>query len=106
MNPLLRWLIPLSILSACAMAPLRGHAQATNAGPRQPEAASAPRGGSNCVWGGPAHNCSPEGAPRPVKVLIITMFEPEATPWIEPLALKQELPVPGSHFKVFSPALV
>lgn len=68
MTHLLRWLIPLSLLGACALAPLRGHAQP------QP---------------------APEGAPRPVKVLIITMFEPEATPWIEPLALKQELPVPG-----------
>jgi purine nucleoside permease len=33
--------------------------------------------------------------PRPLKVLIITMFEPEATPWIEPLRLTERLPVPG-----------
>jgi purine nucleoside permease len=37
----------------------------------------------------------PEGAQRPIKVLIITMFEPEAAPWIEPLALTQQVPVPG-----------
>jgi len=34
-------------------------------------------------------------APREVKVLIITMFEPEAAPWIEPLGLKEVIPVPG-----------
>jgi purine nucleoside permease len=34
-------------------------------------------------------------APRPLKVLIITMFEPEATPWIEPLKLTEQVPVPG-----------
>ena len=34
--------------------------------------------------------------PRPVKVLIITMFGPEAQPWIEPFALKEEIAVPGS----------
>jgi len=33
--------------------------------------------------------------PRPVKVLIITMFGPEAQPWIEPFALKEEIAVPG-----------
>ncbi|AKJ30382.1 purine-nucleoside phosphorylase [Caldimonas brevitalea] len=33
--------------------------------------------------------------PRPLKVLIITMFEPEATPWISPFALTQAVPVPG-----------
>lgn len=34
-------------------------------------------------------------APRALKVLIITMFEPEATPWIEPLKLTESVPVPG-----------
>ena len=34
-------------------------------------------------------------APRPLKVLIITMFEPEAAPWIEPLKLTEAVPVPG-----------
>jgi purine nucleoside permease len=38
---------------------------------------------------------APESAQRPIKVLIITMFEPEAAPWIEPLALTQQVPVPG-----------
>ncbi|HET7866603.1 MAG TPA: AMP-binding protein, partial [Burkholderiaceae bacterium] len=28
-------------------------------GPRSPQTAPAPRGGSNCAWGGPAHSCSP-----------------------------------------------
>ncbi len=34
-------------------------------------------------------------APRPVKVLVITMFEPEAQPWIAPLALTESIAVPG-----------
>ena len=33
--------------------------------------------------------------PRALKVLIITMFEPESQPWIEPLKLEQKVPVPG-----------
>ena len=36
----------------------------------------------------------PVGA-RPLKLVIISMFEPEAAPWIEPLQLKQEIKVPG-----------
>jgi purine nucleoside permease len=45
--------------------------------------------------------CSAVGAqpaapsPRPLKVLIITMFEPEAVPWLEPLRLTEKIPVPG-----------
>jgi len=34
-------------------------------------------------------------SPMPVKVLIITMFGPEAEPWIAPFALTQNIPVPG-----------
>src|SRR5260370_17042295 len=34
-------------------------------------------------------------APRKVKVLIISLFEPEAKPWIENLALSQKVTVPG-----------
>jgi purine nucleoside permease len=34
-------------------------------------------------------------APRPLKVLIIAMFEPEAAPWVEPLKLTESIPVPG-----------
>jgi glutathione synthase/RimK-type ligase-like ATP-grasp enzyme len=30
-------------------------------GSRSPQTAPAPRGGSNCAWGGPAHSCSPQG---------------------------------------------
>lgn len=33
--------------------------------------------------------------PREVKVLVISMFEPEASPWIEPFALTDTVPVPG-----------
>jgi purine nucleoside permease len=33
--------------------------------------------------------------PRALKVLIISMFEPEAAPWIEPLKLTEKVPVPG-----------
>jgi purine nucleoside permease len=33
--------------------------------------------------------------PRALKVVIITMFGPEAQPWIEPFALKEEIAVPG-----------
>lgn len=34
-------------------------------------------------------------APREVKVLILSMFEPEAQPWIEPFQLTEAVPVPG-----------
>lgn len=34
-------------------------------------------------------------APRPVKVLVITMFGPEAEPWIAPFKLTDTIPVPG-----------
>lgn len=34
-------------------------------------------------------------APRAVKVLVITMFGPEAEPWLKPFALTQTVPVPG-----------
>jgi purine nucleoside permease len=33
--------------------------------------------------------------PRALKVLIITMFGPEAQPWVEPFTLKEEIAVPG-----------
>jgi purine nucleoside permease len=32
---------------------------------------------------------------REIKVLVISMFEPEAAPWIEPFALTESVPVPG-----------
>jgi purine nucleoside permease len=35
------------------------------------------------------------GGPRPVKVLIISMFGPEGQPWIDGLGLDQQLSVPG-----------
>jgi len=46
---------------------------------------------------GTAGAAEPAGslAPRPVKVLIISMFGPEAEPWIAPLALRESIPVPG-----------
>lgn len=34
-------------------------------------------------------------APLAVKVLVITMFGPEAEPWLAPFALNQSIPVPG-----------
>lgn len=34
-------------------------------------------------------------APREIKVLVISMFEPEAAPWIEPFKLTESVPVPG-----------
>jgi len=34
-------------------------------------------------------------APREVKVLVISMFEPEAQPWVAPFALTEAVPVPG-----------
>jgi purine nucleoside permease len=38
---------------------------------------------------------APAAAPRPVKVLIISMFVLEANVWTEPLALREAIPVPG-----------
>jgi len=35
------------------------------------------------------------GTPRPLKVLIISMFGPEAEPWIAPLGLSENIAVPG-----------
>lgn len=32
---------------------------------------------------------------RPVKVVIVTMFEPEAAPWLGPFGLTESVPVPG-----------
>ena len=43
------------------------------------------------------------GQPRALKVLIISMFEPEAAPWIEPFGLTEQVPVPG--LRAESPAL-
>ncbi len=47
------------------------------------------------VCGVDAQPVPPSRPPRPIKVLIITMFEPEAEPWIMPLKLWQSVPVPG-----------
>jgi purine nucleoside permease len=38
---------------------------------------------------------APPAAARALKVLIISMFEPEAAPWIEPLQLKEQIRLPG-----------
>ncbi len=40
---------------------------------------------------------------RPLKVVIISMFPPEAAPWIAPLQLVEEIKVPG--LPVESPAI-
>lgn len=45
----------------------------------------------------------PAAAPRPLKVLIITMFEPEAAPWVDALHLTEIVPVPG--LLPYNPAL-
>lgn len=34
-------------------------------------------------------------APREIKVLVISMFEPEALPWVAPFQLTEAVPVPG-----------
>lgn len=34
-------------------------------------------------------------SPRAIKVVIISMFAPEAAPWVEPFQLKEEIAVPG-----------
>ncbi len=47
------------------------------------------------AFGALAQTEAPSTALRPVKVLIITMFGPEAEPWIAPLKLAQSVPVPG-----------
>ena len=54
-------------------------------------AAQAPAGATDAA-SAPA---AAAAAPRPLKVLVIAMFEPEATPWIEPLKLAERIPVPG-----------
>jgi purine nucleoside permease len=38
---------------------------------------------------------APSAPPRAVKVLIVSMFAPEAQPWIDKLGLTIEIPVPG-----------
>jgi purine nucleoside permease len=34
-------------------------------------------------------------APRAIKVVVISMFAPEAQPWVEPFGLNESIPVPG-----------
>jgi purine nucleoside permease len=48
-----------------------------------------------CAAAFAAHAQTSAAVPRPLKVLIISMFEPEAAPWIEPLKLTEKIPVPG-----------
>lgn len=45
-----------------------------------------------CALAGPGHAAD---GPRPVKVLVITMFGPEAEPWLKPFQLTDSIPVPG-----------
>ena len=47
------------------------------------------------VFGAGAQTSPVSTPPREIKVLIITMFAPEAEPWIVPLKLSQSVPVPG-----------
>jgi len=49
-----------------------------------------------CLLASSAAQAQPAAAPpRSVKVLVITMFEPEAAPWLEPMKLTETVPVPG-----------
>lgn len=43
----------------------------------------------------PAAHAQTPAAPRPLKVLVIAMFEPEAAPWVQPMKLTESIPVPG-----------
>lgn len=47
------------------------------------------------VLGAAAASAQANTTPRPIKVLVIAMFEPEAEPWIEPLKLIDKITVPG-----------
>jgi purine nucleoside permease len=48
-----------------------------------------------CAADNAANNVATAAAPRPVKVVIVSMFGPEAEPWIKPMALNQVMHVPG-----------
>jgi purine nucleoside permease len=43
----------------------------------------------------PPTPATPAAAPRPVKVVIISMFAPEAEPWVAPFNLTESIAVPG-----------
>lgn len=45
--------------------------------------------------GAAAQPTSPNTPPRPLKVLIISMFEPEAAPWLDAFKLTEQITVPG-----------
>jgi purine nucleoside permease len=48
------------------------------------------------AWKAQADGLAPAaGGPRAVKVMVVTMFPPEAQPWIEAFGLTQEVPVAG-----------
>ena len=66
-------LVAAAALAACAPAQTQAQAAAASAAAAQP----------------------PSAAPRELKVLIITMFEPESQPWIAPLKLDEKVSVPG-----------
>ncbi|MES2946194.1 MAG: purine nucleoside permease [Pseudomonadota bacterium] len=44
---------------------------------------------------GTAASAQTAAAPRPLKVLIISMFAPEAEPWVKPFKLTESITVPG-----------
>jgi purine nucleoside permease len=46
------------------------------------------------LFGQPETLAAGSAAPRPLKVLIISMFGPESQPWIDGLGLTEEVPVP------------
>lgn len=43
----------------------------------------------------PAAAAQPTAAPRALKVVIVSMFAPEAEPWVKPFALTESITVPG-----------
>lgn len=49
---------------------------------------------AGCVWA-LAMPAAHAQTPRPVKVMIISMFGPEADPWVAPLKLDQRVAIPG-----------
>jgi purine nucleoside permease len=48
-----------------------------------------------CLLGGLLAHTGASAEPREIKALVITMFGPEAEPWIKPFQLDDAIPVPG-----------
>ena len=50
--------------------------------PRSPQTATAPRGGGNCAWGGPAHSCPPD--PLDPKATVPALAHASPLAWYKP----------------------